>query len=118
MVRITVGRFIITSVSAPAISEVLSFKNSQKNSMPTSPYIMEGIPESVSAVYSMAAAILLFVAYSFKYIAAPTPSGSTITRVAITTYTLLSISGKMPMVSSSMLGAVDISCQEILGMPL
>ena len=42
------------------------------------------MPESVSAAYSIAATSFLFEAYSVRYIAAPTPSGSTYTSEART----------------------------------
>ena len=42
------------------------------------------MPESVSAAYSITATIFLLDAYSVRYTAAPTPSGSTIASVAIT----------------------------------
>ncbi len=95
----TVGRFMITSVSAPAIRDVFMPINWQKKSMPTRPYIMDGIPESVSAAYSIAATSFLFDAYSLRYIAAPTPRGSMITSEAIIMYSVLSMSGSMPILS-------------------
>ena len=98
--RITVGRFIITRVRAPAIRDVPILQNRQKNSIPTRPYIIEGIPESVSAAYSMALTTRLFEAYSVRYIAAPTPSGTTISIVAITMYSVFIRSGSMPMLSA------------------
>ena len=97
--RIIVGKFIITSVIAPAISDVLIPRNSQKNSIPTSPYIIDGMPESVSAAYSITATAFLPAAYSVRYTAAPTPSGSTITSVAIMMYSVFSMSGSIPMLS-------------------
>ena len=54
------------------------------------------MPDSVSAAYSTAATILLLFAYSVRYIAAPTPSGITTASVAATIYSVLSISGSMP----------------------
>ena len=50
--------------------------------------------------------------------AAPTPSGSTITNVARTIYTVLRISGRMPMRSVRWLGLVERNSQLILGIPL
>ena len=61
-----VGRFIITRVRAPAIREVLRPMNWQKQSIPTSPYMMEGMPESVSAAYSIIPASFLLVEYSVR----------------------------------------------------
>ena len=58
------------------------------------------MPDSVSAVYSMAAASLLFRAYSVRYTAAHTPTGSTTSSVVSTMQTVLMISGRMPMVPS------------------
>ena len=62
--------------------------------------MMEGMPDSVSAAYSMTATSFLLAAYSVRYTAAHTPSGSTTSRVASTMQTVLMISGRMPMVSS------------------
>ena len=92
-----VGRFIITSVNAPAKREVCIPRNWQKNSIPTRPYIIEGMPDSVSAAYSIAAARRRLRAYSVRYIAAPTPRGRTITSEASTIYSVFSMSGRMPM---------------------
>ena len=44
-----------------------------------------GMPESVSAAYSIMLTSFLFDAYSLRYTAAHTPSGSTIIMVANTT---------------------------------
>ena len=46
--------------------------------------MIDGMPESVSAAYSMSPARRLFFAYSVRYTAAPTPTGSTITSVRMT----------------------------------
>ena len=56
----------------------------EKRSIPTRPYIIDGIPESVSAAYSIIDTIFLFLAYSVRYMAAPTPRGNTIISVART----------------------------------
>ena len=48
----------------------------------------------------MTATSFLLAAYSVRYTAAHTPSGSTTSRVASTMQTVLMISGRMPMVSS------------------
>ena len=62
--------------------------------------MMDGMPDSVSAVYSMAAASRRFRAYSVRYTAAHTPTGSTTTSVVSTMHTVLMMSGRMPMVPS------------------
>ena len=46
---------------------------------------MLGMPESVSVANSIMLTNFLFVAYSVRYIALPTPRGRTIISVAITT---------------------------------
>ena len=48
----------------------------------------------------MAATSLLFWAYSVRYTAAHTPTGSTTSSVVSTMQTVLMISGRMPMVPS------------------
>ena len=58
--------------------------------------MMLGMPERVSAAYSIAPTMRWLLAYSVRYIAAPTPSGSTHTSVPRTIYSVLSISGRMP----------------------
>ena len=60
--------------------------------------MMDGMPESVSAAYSMAATSFLFCAYSVRYTAAPTPSGRTMSSEASRICTVLQISGRMPIV--------------------
>ena len=62
--------------------------------------MMEGMPDSVSAAYSMTATTFLLAAYSVRYTAAHTPSGSTTASVVSTMQTVLMMSGRMPMVSS------------------
>ena len=81
MVLIIVGSVTITSVIAPAIRLVPSEQNCTKNSSPTRPYIIEGIPARVSVASSIILTSFLFLAYSLRYIAAPTPKGSTIISV-------------------------------------
>ena len=44
--------------------------------------MIEGIPDNVSAAYSIIPTIFLLDAYSVKYTAAPTPSGNTMSNVA------------------------------------
>ena len=73
----TVGRVITASVAAPATRLVPSVKNLTKISIPARPYIIDGIPASVSVASSTSATAFLFFAYSVRYIAAPMPSGST-----------------------------------------
>ena len=92
---------MMTSVSAPDSRDVRMSRNSQKNSMPTSPYMIDGMPERVSAAYSMAATTLRFRAYSVRYTAAPTPSGRTTARDVRSICTVLHISGRMPMVPAT-----------------
>ena len=58
------------------------------------------MPDRVSAAYSMAATTFLLAAYSVRYIAAHTPTGSTTSSVVTTMHTVLMMSGRMPMVSS------------------
>ena len=58
--------------------------------------MIDGIPESASAAYSIAETIFLFRAYSVRYTALPTPSGRTIINVAKTIYSEFRISGRIP----------------------
>ena len=58
---------------------------------------MEGIPDSVSAAYSITATTLLLAAYSVRYTAAQTPRGSTTSSVVSTVQTVVMISGRIPM---------------------
>ena len=44
--------------------------------------MIEGIPDNVSAAYSIMPTTFLLDAYSVNYTAAPTPSGYTISNVA------------------------------------
>jgi hypothetical protein len=69
-----------------------------KNSMPTRPKMMDGIPVSVSAANSITAETLRFTEYSVRYTAAPTPSGRTMTIATRMIYSVLSMLGSMPMV--------------------
>ena len=61
-------------------------------------YIIDGIPDNVSAAYSMIPTIFLLEAYSVRYTAAPTPRGRTIKSEAIITYSVFKISGSIPIV--------------------
>ena len=58
--------------------------------------MMDGMPESVSAAYSMTATSLWLFAYSVRYTAAPAPSGTTRMTAARMIQTVFRISGKMP----------------------
>ena len=109
---------MITKVRDPARRHVPREQNWQKTSMPTRPYMIDGIPESVSAANSIIATSFLLVAYSLRYIAAPTPSGSTMINVAITMYIVLSMSGRIPIVFLSVLGFVRSKSRVMFGRPL
>ena len=75
------GRTIIARVNAPDMSDNLSPHAFVKNSIPNSPYTIEGIPVSVSAVILTTPTSLLPVfAYSTRYIAANIPIGPAIRR--------------------------------------
>ena len=63
---IIVGSVTITSVSAPAIRLVPSEQNWTKNSIPTRPYIIDGMPERVSVANSIIFTSFLFFAYSLR----------------------------------------------------
>ena len=52
------GRIIMESVSAPDSREYPQRSAVTKNSMPNSPYTMEGMPESVSAIVRIIPTIL------------------------------------------------------------
>ena len=76
---IMVGSTISASTMLPASSEYLLMGITRKI-YPNRPNTMEGMPESVS-VNSLIifTNMLFFLEYSFRYIAAPMPSGSAIT---------------------------------------
>ena len=57
---------MMASVIAPAISEVCIPNNWQNTSIPTRPYMIDGMPESVSAAYSITRERRLFPAYSVR----------------------------------------------------
>ena len=78
---------------------------------------MEGMPASVSVANSTISAKRLFLAYSVKYTAAPTPSGSEISSVNRMRYSVFRMLGRMPMVPFIMLGEVLSSCQVTCGRP-
>ena len=61
-----VGRIITTSVKPPARMPACKFIFCTKNSIPTSPKMMEGIPVKVSAANSMRLTSFLFSAYSVR----------------------------------------------------
>ena len=61
-----VGRVIMTSENAPAISVLPRPSDSQNTMTPTSAKMMLGMPESVSVANSMAETSFLFVAYSVR----------------------------------------------------
>jgi len=50
---------------------------------PTKPKIIEGIPDVISIIVLIKVVNLLSFAYSFKYIAPPTPNGMAIISVII-----------------------------------
>ena len=75
VVRIIVGRVIMTRAKAPAMRLVPRPRVWQKTIMPTRAKMMLGIPESVSVANSMTLTSFLFVAYSVRYMALPTPRG-------------------------------------------
>ena len=79
VVLMMTGSTMIDNVRAPDISDSLSPHAFVKNSIPKSPYTMEGIPVSVSAVILTTPTSLLPVfAYSTRYIAANIPIGPAI----------------------------------------
>ena len=61
--------------------------------------MMDGMPVSVSTAKVISFTSLPAFAYSLRYIAAPTPSGSTITIETMIIYSVLSMLGSMPTVS-------------------
>ena len=68
--------------------------------------MIEGIPESVSVASSITRMIFFFFFYSFKYIALPTPNGSTIIKVIKIIYIVFKMFGSMPTVLRIRLGFV------------
>ena len=79
---------------------------------------MLGMPASVSVVNSITRISFLLEAYSFRYTAAPTPMGSTISSVSRIMYNVLSRNGRMPCVPLVTLGTPVISFQLMAGKPL
>ena len=61
-----VGRIMITKVRPPARIPAFNPKSWRKNSMPTRPKMMEGMPVRVSVANSMMATTFLLEAYSVK----------------------------------------------------
>lgn len=66
VVRMTVGRVIMTSEKAPAMRLMPRPKSSQNTMTPTRAKMMLGMPESVSVANSITATSRLFVAYSVR----------------------------------------------------
>ena len=79
---------------------------------------MLGMPARVSVANSMAATSFLLPAYSVRYMALPTPRGSTIISVAMTTYRVFISAGSMPSMPLITLSSLDRNCQLRWGMPL
>ena len=75
------------------------------------------MPARVSVANSTMRMNVLLEAYSVRYTAAPTPSGSAMSRVNRMIYNVFRMFGRMPMVSLSTLGAVESSCPVICGRP-
>ena len=73
-----VGSIIMLAVSAPEISDHPQPRVFTKNSIPKSPYIIEGMPERLSVANLMILVILPCYAYSVRYIAAEMPIGAAI----------------------------------------
>ena len=61
-----VGRIITTKVSPPASTPACKFIFCTKNSIPTRPKMMEGMPVRVSAANSMRLTSRRFSAYSVR----------------------------------------------------
>ena len=95
----TVGSTMIISVSEPARMPCLSPNICVKNSIPTRPKIIDGMPVSVSTAKPMAFEMRLFDAYSVRYTAAPTPSGTTMIMTRTIRYRVFRMFGSMPMES-------------------
>ena len=66
--------------------------------MPKSPKITEGIPASVSVANSIDSTNIPGCAYSFRYTAAPTPTGTATARVSTMMYSVFTRLPPMPTV--------------------
>ncbi len=92
------GSTIRANVAAPLSREYPIPSTSTKSTMPKSPKITEGIPARVSVANSTDRTNMPVSAYSFRYTAAPTPTGTATAKVSTMTYSVFTRLPPMPTV--------------------
>ncbi len=96
MVLIITGNTIIANVKEPDTIENCNLRVDTKNTVPNSPYIIDGIPARLSVANLINLTPLPCFAYSCKYIAPQIPIGIDINKDNITVNNVVTIIGNIP----------------------